>query len=84
MGATISACVGGLYAITPRLYPPHARATGVGWAIGMGRAGAIVAPFAVGALLDDGWSVANLYYLFCAPWPCCWSPARPRVFQVAW
>lgn len=67
LGAVISACVGGLYAITPRLYAPQSRATGVGWAIGMGRAGAIIAPFAVGTLLDSGWSVASLYYLFCAP-----------------
>ncbi|RKT22864.1 benzoate transport [Paraburkholderia sp. RAU2J] len=67
LGAVISACVGGLYAITPLLYTPQTRATGVGWAIGMGRAGAIVAPFAVGTLLDSGWSVSGLYYLFCAP-----------------
>ncbi|SAL63911.1 major facilitator transporter [Caballeronia arvi] len=67
LGAVISACVGGLYALTPRLYAPQVRATGVGWAIGMGRAGAILAPFAVGALLDSGWSVSGLYYLFCGP-----------------
>ncbi|MDN8037061.1 MFS transporter [Burkholderia vietnamiensis] len=67
LGAAISACVGGLYAITPRLYAPSIRATGVGWAIGMGRAGAIVAPFAVGTLLDSGWGVSTLYYLFSLP-----------------
>ncbi|WP_321867825.1 MFS transporter [Paraburkholderia tropica] len=67
LGALISACVGGLYAITPRLYAPHVRATGVGWAIGMGRAGAIIAPFTVGTLLDSGWSVSGLYYLFSLP-----------------
>jgi benzoate transport len=67
LGAVISACVGGLYAITPRLYAPRIRATGVGWAIGMGRAGAIVAPFAVGTLIDAGWGVSSLYYLFSLP-----------------
>jgi benzoate transport len=67
LGAAVSACVGGLYAMTPRLYSARNRATGVGWAIGMGRAGAIIAPVGVGALLDAGFSVPNLYYLFSLP-----------------
>lgn len=67
LGATISACVGGLYALTPTLYSPTARATGVGWAIGMGRLGAMVAPVLVGILIDSGWQAKNLYYLFAVP-----------------
>ncbi|MNO54735.1 4-hydroxybenzoate transporter PcaK [compost metagenome] len=67
LGATISACVGGLYALTPLLYSPKARATGVGWAVGMGRLGAMVAPVLVGILIDDGWQAQKLYYLFAVP-----------------
>lgn len=67
MGATISACVGGLYALTPRLYPPEARATGVGWAVGVGRGGAILSPLIAGALIDAGWQVPRLYYLYASP-----------------
>ncbi|XYI35156.1 hypothetical protein MNJPNG_23710 [Cupriavidus oxalaticus] len=33
----------------------------------MGRLGAIVAPVLVGALMDKGWEVASLYYLFAVP-----------------
>jgi len=57
----------GLYAVGPPLYPTVVRATGMGWAIGIGRFGAILAPLASGALLDRGWTPAQLYYLFSAP-----------------
>jgi benzoate transport len=67
LGAAITACVGGLYSLTPLLYPPKTRATGVGWAVGMGRLGAIAAPLLVGMLIDHGWQVHHLYYLFAAP-----------------
>jgi len=43
------------------------RATGMGWAIGIGRIGAIVSPFASGALSDHGWLPAQLYVLFTVP-----------------
>lgn len=67
LGATISACVGGLYALTPLLYPPQVRATGVGWAVGMGRLGAMAGPVLVGMLIDGGWQADQLYYLFAIP-----------------
>jgi benzoate transport len=67
LGAAISACVGGLYALTPLLYSPKTRVTGVGWAVGMGRLGAMVAPLLVGILMDKGWQASNLYYLFAVP-----------------
>jgi len=67
IGAAVSGCIGGLYALAPLLYPTEARATGMGWAIGMGRIGAILAPLSVGALVDAGWQVSYLYVLFAAP-----------------
>ncbi|MCX4176973.1 MULTISPECIES: MFS transporter [Paraburkholderia] len=67
IGAAISGCVGGLYSLAPMLYPTESRATGMGWAIGMGRIGAILAPMSVGALIDAGWKVGHLYFLFAVP-----------------
>ena len=67
LGAAISGCVGGLYALAPLLYPSSARTTGVGWAIGMGRSGAILSPLFVGALLDASWAVSSIYLLFAVP-----------------
>ena len=67
LGVLSQAAMAGLYAVGPPLYPTIVRATGMGWAIGIGRFGAILAPLASGALLERGWSPAQLYYLFSAP-----------------
>jgi MFS family permease len=61
VGMLINGCIAGLYTITPSLYATRTRSTGVGWAIGIGRAGAIVAPMITGALLDAAWSPVQLY-----------------------
>jgi predicted MFS family arabinose efflux permease len=57
----------GLYAVTPLLYPAAIRTTGMGWAIGIGRLGAILAPLTAGLLVDAGWATAHLYYAFAVP-----------------
>jgi benzoate transport len=56
-----------LYAAAPTLYPAAHRATGMGWAIGIGRIGAIVAPVAAGVLVDGGWTTPWLYAAFAVP-----------------
>ena len=61
VGMLINGCIAGLYTVAPMTYEPGIRTTGVGWGIGVGRAGAILAPIAVGALLDRGWSPTQLY-----------------------
>lgn len=45
---------GALYAVTPEMYPTSLRATGSGWAAGVGRIASIVAPLAVPPLLVAG------------------------------
>ena len=45
---------GALYAVTPELYPTRMRATGAGWAAGVGRIASILAPLAVPFLRDGG------------------------------
>jgi len=61
VGLLVNACIAGLYTIAPTRYATSARATGVGAALGVGRAGAILAPIAAGALLDAGWTNVALY-----------------------
>ena len=63
-GIFMTGVIGGFYSITPALYPPAVRSTGMGWAIGIGRGGSMFAPWLVGMLLDSGWATPNLYYLF--------------------
>jgi benzoate transport len=67
LGIIANAAMAGLYAVGPPLYPAAVRTTGMGWAIGIGRFGAILAPLASGALLDRGWLPAQLYFFFGAP-----------------
>lgn len=61
LGMIINGCISGIYTIAPMTYAPRLRSTGVGVALGVGRTGAIVAPIAVGALLDLGATPASLY-----------------------
>ncbi len=61
VGMLINGCIAGLYVLVPESYPASMRSTGVGWAIGIGRAGAILAPMATGALLDVGWTPQAVY-----------------------
>jgi MFS transporter, AAHS family, 4-hydroxybenzoate transporter len=42
-------------AVTSSFYPAAIRATGVGWALGIGRIGSIAGPLVGGALMKSGW-----------------------------
>lgn len=45
---------GALYAVTPEIYPTSLRATGAGWAAGVGRIASIIAPLLVPVMLVAG------------------------------
>jgi MFS family permease len=53
-GFCANGAIVGMYAIFAQAFPTHARASGTGTAIGVGRAGAILAPILAGALLESG------------------------------
>ncbi|KRK90398.1 sugar (and other) transporter family protein [Latilactobacillus curvatus JCM 1096 = DSM 20019] len=55
---------GALYAYTPEQYPALVRGSGSGLAAGIGRIGGVVGPFLVGALIQQGVSVAVIFTLF--------------------
>ena len=57
----------GMYAIAARLYPTQVRTTGVGWAIGLGRLGAVVGPIIGGLLIGAGFSMATNFMFFAIP-----------------
>ena len=67
MGFFLIGAMIGLYTIGPALYDSKSRVTGVGLAIGVGRLGAIAAPFAGGLLLEAGLDVSLIYAVFAAP-----------------
>ncbi|WP_045312455.1 MFS transporter [Lentzea aerocolonigenes] len=53
-----------VYSYTQRVYPAHARATGLGWTAGVGRLGAICGPLLGGALLSAGVAYPWGFYVF--------------------
>ncbi|MCR2828143.1 MFS transporter [Microbacterium sp. zg.Y909] len=56
---------GALYAVTPEMYPTSLRATGSGWAAGVGRIASIIAPLTVPLLLGLG-GAPVLFVVFAA------------------
>jgi MFS transporter, AAHS family, 4-hydroxybenzoate transporter len=54
----------GLYAAAARIYPTEIRSTGIGWAIGIGRLGAIIGPFIGGFLISSGTSTSVSFIAF--------------------
>jgi MFS transporter, AAHS family, 4-hydroxybenzoate transporter len=48
-------------ALAATFYPTAVRATGVGWALGIGRVGSIVGPLVGGMLMTMKWSVASVF-----------------------
>jgi predicted MFS family arabinose efflux permease len=64
LGGVSNSAMAGFYALTPQLYGPDLRTTGMGFGIGIGRFGAILAPLATGMLVDRGWHSMQLYLLF--------------------
>ena len=67
VGFFLFGTITGLYALTPMLYEPTLRSTGMGWAIGIGRTGAIISPLLTGVLLDMGWAISTVFFLFAIP-----------------
>ena len=56
-GVFVNAGIGGYYMLFARVFPTHVRATGTGFAVGMGRAGAVLAPVVAGYLFRAGFGL---------------------------
>lgn len=66
LGVFVNGCVAGIFAMTPMVYDAAHRVTGLGWGIGIGRLGSILAPLAAGPLIDAKWKPADIYSLYAA------------------
>jgi benzoate transport len=56
-GLFTNSAIGGYYLLFAKVFPTHVRATGTGFAIGVGRAGAALAPVIAGYLLQAGFGL---------------------------
>lgn len=59
-GFFTNAGVVGLYALFAEVFPTHVRATGTGFAIGVGRGGAAMAPMIAGFLFSAGYGLSTV------------------------
>ncbi|MDE0003439.1 MAG: MFS transporter [Rhodospirillaceae bacterium] len=59
-GFFTNASIAGLYMLFAKVYPTHARATGTGFAIGVGRGGAALAPIVAGYLFEAGFGLQSV------------------------
>src|SRR5215471_9039640 len=66
-GVGIGGCQAGLNCLLGRIYPSHIRSTGAGWALGLGRVGAIVGPLLGGVLLGLGFQAKELFVAAAVP-----------------
>ena len=67
LGACAHGGMIGLYASSAWLYPTRLRSTGLGWAIGLGRTGAILGPYIAGLLMSLGWSREAYFMVMATP-----------------
>lgn len=67
VGFFTNAAIAGMYAVVATRYPSAIRGAGVGWAVGVGRLGAILAPTLAGWLLATGMGGRGLFVVFLVP-----------------
>ena len=57
----------GLYGVAAKVYPTNIRSTGIGWAIGLGRSGAVAGPAIAGYLIAAGFDMSANFFFFAIP-----------------
>lgn len=67
LGFTINGISPGCYALAAHFYPTSIRATGVGWATGIGRLGAITSAGAGSMMLAAGWTFNDVFMFLPLP-----------------
>jgi MFS transporter, AAHS family, 4-hydroxybenzoate transporter len=91
LGVCVQGAQAGLNALAAMFYPTAIRATGIGWALGVGRVGSIVGPSVGGLLLSLQWTPDRIFMAGMAPAICAAAaivaasalPREANAFQVA-
>lgn len=67
LGVLTTGAIAGFYAVAPTVYSARARATGIGWMIGLGRLVSVAAPIIVGYVLATGVAPEKVFIAFAVP-----------------
>jgi MFS family permease len=62
-GFCTNASITGMYALFAKAFPTHVRASGTGFAVGVGRGGSVVAPIIAGFLFKYGYSLPTVAFI---------------------
>jgi benzoate transport len=57
----------GIYPLAARVYPAEVRSTGIGWATGVGRIGAVAGPLLGGYLIEEQMPLPQIFLVFAVP-----------------
>ena len=67
IGVFVQGGFNGYWPAATQIYPASVRATGIGWAVGIGRFGAVLGPLLFGLLSEANLSTGLLFLIFSAP-----------------
>lgn len=67
IGFVLSGSMISMYAAVPDMYPVQIRNTALGWALGIGRLGAVLGPNLAGVMIQIGWDRFALYAAMSLP-----------------
>jgi AAHS family 4-hydroxybenzoate transporter-like MFS transporter len=67
VGASVQGGFNGFWAVAARLYPVAMRSTGIGWALGVGRIGAVLGPIVGGLLVGAQVPISTIFLIYAAP-----------------
>jgi hypothetical protein len=59
-GMFINSGIAGYYLLFAKVFPTHVRASGAGFAVGVGRGGAVLAPIVAGYLFQAGFGLQSV------------------------
>lgn len=71
IGVLLQGGYNGVWPIAAGAYPERLRATGIGWAIGIGRGGAVIGPLLGGYLMAASAPLPLLFAAYCVPLALC-------------
>ncbi len=75
IGVTLQGGYNGMWPLAASLYPPERRATGIGWAVAIGRGGAVIGPLIGGYLIAAKVPLPMLFGVYCVPLLICAAAA---------
>ena len=67
VGITVQGGFNGFWALAARLYPTDIRSTGIGWALGVGRIGAVLGPIVGGYLVGGNLDIGIIFAIYAVP-----------------